>query len=72
MDPNETLKMLAMTENMKAHRARKYRLELYVALRDWLWHGGFEPNWAAQPKGTEYFRNLCRRNGPARYANVGK
>jgi hypothetical protein len=74
MDPNATLLALGRTAGMSAYHGRKARGELCTALRDWLWHGGFEPTWNQGGDvgiGTSYFRNWCRRNGPERYARVG-
>jgi len=65
MDPNANLReQERIIRNGEAVGNQRLR-ELRIALRVWLQHGGFEPDWFQAPEATAYFQ---RESAAARAA----
>jgi hypothetical protein len=53
MDPNATLRMIEDAPRLDAACR-----EAMATLHGWIAGGGFEPDWAAYPKGTKRYRRI--------------
>lgn len=60
MDPNANLKEQNDLLNAESLSDKRRRAELRRALADWLWSGGFKPDWSKYPDAAKAFRKWQR------------
>ena len=58
MDPNATLRAIDEARNLIT------RVELTLALREWLRKGGFAPTWSAYPEASAYVLRFLNHGTP--------